>query len=129
MIDNESVDDLRIYVGYLADSEPFAGWAGPFWIRWNVNAGFTQPALGKASFHRQYADNFRTALHEIGHVLGIGIDGWRLQDLLAAEGEDRHFTGALARAAWWAAGGSRWRGARGAGGGRRRPLEGGGLRE
>lgn len=114
VLDNESVDDLRIYVGYLADSETFSGRAGPFWMLWDADAGGIRPAFGVASFHREHGTEARTALHEIGHVLGLGTL-WTNQHLLAGVGvagdaENRHFTGALALAAWRIAGGDRWRG-------------------
>ena len=105
---DETIDDLRIYVGDLPAEATIQGRAGPHYWRTN-ETGPTQPLVGFASLHRE-AD-VRTAMHEIGHVLGIGGVGWRSrQGLLAGEGEDRHFLGGRALAAWWSVGGERWPG-------------------
>lgn len=110
------VDDLRIYVG----KQQLAGnsaWAGPFYVR-SYDDG-RLPVLGQMIFDPEGVRSIERdgllrllALHEIGHVLGIGttfdLEGVELLTIC----DTPHFTGWGARWAFSMAGGDRYEGAK-----------------
>ena len=116
----ETIDDLMIVVAVVEIDGPFGvlGRAGPCWVR-NANS---LPFYGRISMDAADLDRLPTRdleeviLHEMGHVLGIGLL-WRRLDLLrnpASEtsAPDTHFTGPLAIAAFDEAGGTGYAGAK-----------------
>jgi len=118
---NQPVDDLMILVRLIAiDGDGgILGSAGPCFIR---DPGDPLTVMGIMQFD---TDDLQTLedgglledviLHEMGHVLGYGTL-WGLQGLLVgpslppASGNDPHFTGAQAIAAFNSAGGSTYSG-------------------
>ena len=95
---NDTVDDLRIFVRAISidGSGDTLGKGGPFWIR----DGTKLPVLGKiwldtADLQRMDEEGslWSVALHEMGHVLGIGAL-WRELDLLRGS-SNRYFIGPL----------------------------------
>jgi len=114
---NETVDDLLI----LADLQPIdgpgniIGQASPCLARSDF-----LPFFGVMFFDTDDLDQLESfelldevAIHEMGHVMGIGTV-WSFQELLAdavaVGGTDPHFTGAQAIAAFDAAGGASYMG-------------------
>ena len=123
------LDDLAVFI-YVADidgPQKVLARAGPCLIR----SADGLALVGFVEFDVADLDNddlFSTALHEVGHVLGIGTL-WTYKGLLVDPSSesnpnaDTHFTGPAARAAFDAAGGTAYTGAKvpvhnGAGGGR-----------
>jgi hypothetical protein len=117
---NERVDDVLIFatLGPIDGPGRAVGGASPCWIR---DVGFL-PLVGVMVFDIQDIDLVERDgllealfLHEMGHVLGFG-PMWRYHDLLAdpagSGGTDPHFTGRQAVAAFNAAGGSGYAGAK-----------------
>ena len=100
----ERIDDLRIYVVSQPDEDRF-DWGGVRMVRPSPHL----PILGGMSVSSNSLD---IALHEIGHVMGIGTL-WKasgfLQDFPSA---DPHFNGPRAIAAFNAAGGRGYAGAK-----------------
>ncbi|MCY4603743.1 MAG: leucine-rich repeat domain-containing protein, partial [Gemmatimonadetes bacterium] len=103
----ERIDDLRIYVTSFTDdsNDAVGGWAGPDVLRETSHLS----VVGCMGFNLD--DNhisLSTALHEIGHVLGVGTSGFKgfLQD----PNGDPHFNGPRAIAAFNAAGGRNYTG-------------------
>ena len=116
----ERVDDVLIFATFEPIDGPgrIVGSAGPCWIR---DVGFL-PLVGVMVFDIQDIDLIERdgllevlILHEMGHVLGFGPT-WRhlglLADPVASGGSDPHFTGRSAIAAFNAAGGSGYAGAK-----------------
>ena len=120
---SDTIDDLRIFI----DIRSLDGPAGTV-----AQAGFCQirgasrlPVLGFMSFDavdlgpvEQDGDLVALTLHEMGHVLGVGTL-WPDFDILLVDpslpsnpGADTHFTGAAAIAAFDAAGGTAYTGAK-----------------
>ena len=96
----ERIDDLRIYVASLEDPDiPFGAVAGPELTRETLKS-----FVGCTWFRLNWLD-VETALHEIGHVLGLGTV-WDVQD----PNGDPHFNGPLAIAAFDDAGGQNYAG-------------------
>ncbi len=97
----DRIDDLRIYV----INQPGKRWGGVISVRTTSNL----PVVGCMSVNGISLDS---ALHEIGHVMGIGalwgVSGF-LQDF---PGADPHFNGPRAIAAFNAAGGRGYAGAK-----------------
>ena len=95
----ERIDDLRIYVVNYEQIGGGAAWGGPRVVRAHSHL----PVVGCMSLYA--GANLGVSLHEIGHVLGFGTIwndfGFR-QDY---PGDDPHFNGPLAIAAFNAAGG------------------------
>ncbi len=116
----ETIDDLMIVVavGEIDGPRGILGRAGPCWIR----TGTWLPIYGRIEMDAADLDQLETGdleeviLHEMGHVLGIGLI-WSRLDLLrnpASETStpDTHFTGPLAIAAFDEAGGTGYGGAK-----------------
>ena len=100
------IDDLWIQMSLSADQGSSAATAGIYGSREESRHAF----LGGASYDLGYVRDrsqdvlYNVALHEIGHVLGIG--GWNGTDLFRRGGmDDPHFAGPLAVAAFNSAGG------------------------
>ena len=109
----ERIDDLRIYVGALPETETrVMGRGGPFLLRETTYL----PVLGCMTINLERANLLVTGLHEIGHVLGFGPiwdDLGLLRDLSWDNpNADTHFNGSLAIAAFNDAGGSNYPGAK-----------------
>ncbi len=123
------LDDLAVfvYVGDIDGPQNVLARAGPCLIRSNGGLAL----VGSVEFDvadLDHDDLYATALHELGHVLGIGTL-WAYKGFLVDPSSesnpnaDTHFTGPAARAAFDAAGGTAYAGAKvpvqnGAGGGR-----------
>ena len=109
----ERIDDLRIYVGTLPETETrLMGTGGPFLLRETTYL----PVLGCMTINLERANLLVTGLHEIGHVLGFGPI-WNDFGLLREFSRDNpnadtHFNGPLAIAAFNDAGGSNYAGAK-----------------
>ena len=108
----ERIDDLRIYV-ISSDDDPdydwtgVAGWGGVRLLRETSHLS----VVGCMAFNLD--DNFvslSTALHEIGHVLGIGTHPWDEHGFVQRSLGDVHFNGPRAIAAFNAAGGRNYTG-------------------
>ena len=104
----ERIDDLRIYVVSQPDETGY-DWGGVRLVRPPPHL----PILGGISVSVSVPQHFlEVALHEIGHVMGIGTlwgDSVFLQDFPSA---DPHFNGPRAIAAFNAAGGHGYTGAK-----------------
>ena len=99
----ERIDDLRIYVHTYNLSGGAGARGGPAMLR----EGETyMPVIGVVQFNFYYGDIIRlsTALHEIGHVLGIGTT-WDKSNFLQNSSDDPHFNGPRAITAFNNAGG------------------------
>jgi hypothetical protein len=118
---NERVDDVLIFatLGPIDGPGRAVGGAGPCWLR---DVGFL-PLVGVMVFDVQDIDLVERDglletlfLHEMGHALGFGSSIWGYQDMLAdpagSGGADPHFTGRRAIAAFNAAGGAGYAGAK-----------------
>ena len=103
------IDDLRIYVDtYSGDDRPnVGGWGGPHVLR----EGSHLPVMGCITFNRSLSMGWVLALHEIGHVVGIGTI-WDDHGLLQDVNGDTHFNGPRAIAAFDDAGGRNYTGAK-----------------
>jgi hypothetical protein len=117
---HQVVEDVLIFVALWPQNSPFLGMAGPTWIRgdgWLPIVGFV--LLNTNHLPRMERDGTleTVILHEMGHVLGIGAL-WRAFDLLRDPSlpdnrdADPHFNGPLAIAAFDAAGGVSYPGAK-----------------
>ena len=103
----ERIDDLRIYVVSFNDDDGApAGWAGPDVLRETSHLS----VVGCMGFNDGYNVSFSTALHEIGHVLGIGTQPWDNNGFVQESPGDVHFNGPRAIAAFNAAGGRNYTG-------------------
>ena len=113
---NQTIDDVLILVRLVAIDGPggVLGGAGPCYIR---SPGDPLTVMGTMQFDTDDLQALEdegflgnVILHEMGHVLGIGTL-WEIQGLLADpslppdNGNDPHFTGALAIGAFNSAGG------------------------
>ncbi len=97
----EWIDDLRIYVVSFNDYAPY-GWGSPNVLRETSHL----PVVGCMGFNLAYNYvSLSTALHEIGHVLGIGTEPWSYNGFVQESSGDMHFNGPLAIAAFNDAGG------------------------
>lgn len=105
------VDDVLIRFTVLSEN-----WDRVARARWCAARESGLPLIGQVWVNRRYLgpdspyDLYSTALHEIGHILGIGGARWRgiLQERLTSseqEPRDTHFPGPLAVAAFNEAGG------------------------
>lgn len=116
----EAIDDLMIVVAVVEIDGPSGvlGRAGPCWLR----TASSLPLYGRIMMDAADLGRLGTRdleeviLHEMGHVLGIGLV-WQRLDLLrnpasATSAPDTHFTGPLAIAAFDEAGGTGYRGAK-----------------
>ncbi len=104
----ERIDDLRIYVVSFNDDDDDApaGWAGPDVLRETSYLS----VVGCMGFNDGYNVSPDTALHEIGHVLGIGARPWDNNGFVQKSPNDVHFNGPLAIAAFNDAGGRNYTG-------------------
>ena len=106
--DQETVDDVRIYLGKQDPDIPSHASGGAFWNRKPADGDL--PVLGVITFSAAalsavYEFDFEgTMLHEIGHVLGIGTL-WYYLDFLGDPQGDPHFKGMMAIDAFNRAGG------------------------
>ena len=106
----ERIDDLRIYVTHVPNDLPdfVAGIAGPRLIR--VDSGQTiVGCLALRPVHRLSGLFRELALHEMGHVFGVGTL-WNRFGFLQARFGDTHFNGPRAIAAFNSAGGRNYPG-------------------
>ncbi|MCY3698535.1 MAG: Ig-like domain-containing protein [Gemmatimonadetes bacterium] len=116
----ETIDDLMIVVAVVEIDGPsgILGRAGPCWLR----TASSLPLYGRIMMDAADLGRLGTRdleeviLHEMGHVLGIGLV-WQRLDLLrnpasATSAPDTHFTGPLAIAAFDEAGGTGYDGAK-----------------
>ena len=106
----ERIDDLRIYVTHVPNDVPdfVAGIAGPRLIR--VDSGQTiVGCLALRPVHRLSGRFRELALHEMGHVFGVGTL-WNRFGFLQARFGDTHFNGPRAIAAFNSAGGRNYPG-------------------
>ena len=112
---NEVIDDLLIYVQIVAIDGPgkILGSAGPCLLR-----GFADlPLVGFMRFDIADVEQLEAterfgdvALHEVGHILGIGSLWKRYGLLVDAGGVDPHYTGTGALAGFALAGGAAYGG-------------------
>ena len=106
----EQIDDLRIYITSFYDDSLSGpeGWAGPSVLRET-----SLSVVGCMAFNLD--DNFvslDTALHEIGHILGIGSLWYNSGFYQNPPNGDEHFNGPLAIAAFNDVGGGSYTGAK-----------------
>ena len=104
----ERIDDLRIYVVSFKDAsdDAFGGWASSDVLRETSHLS----VVGCMGFNLVYSVSLSTALHEIGHVLGIGTRPWDNNGFVQKSLGDVHFNGPLAIAAFNDAGGRNYTG-------------------
>ena len=106
----ERIDDLRIYVTHIPNDVPdfVAGIAGPRLVR----SASGQTVVGCLALRPipRLSSRFRElALHEMGHVFGVGTL-WNRFGFLQARFGDTHFNGPRAIAAFNSAGGRNYPG-------------------
>ena len=102
----ERIDDLRIYVISSDDHKnfgPIGAWASIIGVREDPQL----PVLGCMAFSEK---SYSTALHEIGHVLGIGGTFWSDRGFIQDRYSAPHFNGPRAIAAFNNAGGRNYTG-------------------
>ena len=108
---NGNIDDVRIFVRAFGSNAAYSGAAGPRFLRNNSQL----PIAGSIHFNKNQLssnDYFEVALHEIGHVLGIGtIWSTNVLDLIVNPSvydpnADTYFAGPLAIRAFDDAGGT-----------------------
>ena len=105
----ERIDDLRIYVATGGHSSGVHGTGGIYVMREESHL----PVVGCMTFDLSHANLLVTGLHEIGHVLGFASEVWNELGLYQNPPDgDAHFVGPLAIAAFDAAGGSDYEGAK-----------------
>ncbi len=106
----ERIDDLRIYV--VSDSGDVAGWASPRVLRTTSHLSVVGCMGFNVYSYGYYSSNvsFGLAMHEIGHVLGIGSTPWYNNGFVQESSGDVHFNGPLAIAAFNDAGGRNYTG-------------------
>ena len=104
----ERIDDLRIYVVSFNDDDDDApgGWASPRVLRETSHLS----VVGCMGFNDGYNVSVSIALHEIGHVLGIGTRPWDNNGFVQKSPNDVHFNGPRAIAAFNDAGGRNYTG-------------------
>ena len=100
----ERIDDLRIYVRVADLPDAVAAWAWRDVLREDH-----RPVVGCVEYQSK-GGRWDLALHEIGHVLGIGY--WDASRFLQTSSDDPHFTGPRAIAAFDDAGGRSYTGAK-----------------
>ncbi len=107
VIRDETVDDVRLYVGRLPDDMGFLGTGGPIYVRETY-----LPILGFVRFHKDALIHHLKdiAVHEIAHALGFSGSIWARLDLVGDDDLDPHFTGEKARSAFDVEGGWRYEG-------------------
>ena len=110
----DRIDDLRIYVKKERLSVGTLGFGGPMVVREATHL----PVLGCIGLDLSHANLLITGLHEMGHVLGVGSLWTELGYFQNPPDGDQHFNGPLAIAAFDAAGGRDYAGAK-------VPVEGG----
>ena len=109
----ERIDDLRIYITSFYEYGGFRGWGGPDVLRETSHLS----VVGCMGFNSDVNSvSWVTALHEIGHVLGVGTLWYNLGFLQNPSennpNADTHFNGPLAIAAFNDAGGWDYAGAK-----------------
>ena len=104
----DRVDDLRVYVKKERLSVGTLGFGGPIFVREATHL----PVLGCMGLDLSHANLLTTGLHELGHVLGIGSLWTTLGYFQNPPDGDQHFNGPLAIAAFDAAGGRDYAGAK-----------------
>ena len=105
----ERIDDLRIYVATGGQSPGIHGTGGIYVMREESHL----PVVGCMTFDLSHANLLVTGLHEIGHVLGFASEVWNEFGFYQNPPDgDEHFNGPLAIAAFDAAGGSDYEGAK-----------------
>ena len=109
----EVVDDLVIYVRTVNSLTGIA--AATSWLHRDPSY---LPFASEIQLGTRFEIDYLAALHEMGHALGFGTDPWTAHDLLKNPSRgidpapDTHFSGAKAIAAFNAAGGSSYTGAK-----------------
>ena len=106
IIQDEVVDDVRIYVGRLPDDAGVLGTGGPIYVRQSYLPILGFIRIHKDSFTRPLKD---IAVHEIAHALGFSTPIWYSLGLVE-EDVDPHFKGQGARSAFDVEGGWRYEG-------------------
>ena len=105
----ERIDDLRIYVATGGQPLGIHGTGGIYVMREESHL----PVVGCMTFDLSHANLLVTGLHEIGHVLGLLVKyGTSSVSIRTQPNGDEHFNGPLAIAAFDAAGGSDYNGAK-----------------
>ena len=102
----DRIDDLRIYVN--KERLNVLGFGGPLVVRETTHL----PVLGCMGLDLSHANLLTTGLHEVGHVLGVGSLWRELGYFQNPPDGDQHFNGPLAIAAFDAAGGRDYAGAK-----------------
>jgi len=106
--EGDRVDDLRVYVKKERLSVGTLGFGGPLVVREATHL----PVLGCMGLDLSHANLLTTGLHEMAHVLGIG-SLWVAHGYFQSPPDgDQHFNGPLAIAAFDAAGGRDYAGAK-----------------
>ena len=115
LVTNETVDDLRIYVGVLSGDQEPLGQGGMFWG--TPSGGRFWPTLATIAVRDDVLQNrnatYQVLLHEMGHAIGIGGPDWDEMLRLPSESDleaDTHFPGSRAVAAFNAGGGRGYKG-------------------
>ena len=101
----ERIDDLRVYVTKEPLSVGTLGFGGPMVVREETHLS----VVGCMGIELSHANLLITGLHEVGHVLGFGY--W-IEHFQNPPDGDQHFNGPLAIAAFDAAGGRDYPGAK-----------------
>ncbi len=105
------VDDLVVFV-QIATISGGQGLGGPCGLRDGSFLPYTGGLVLDVESAGTPDGGAQTILHEIGHVIGIGTIWDKLGFLQGSGGDDPHFSGPLAIAAFDAAGGENYRGSK-----------------
>ena len=120
--DDELIDDLRIYITKFDEIDPLGRRVDGYGGAKIVRRSSSMPIIGCIGIEQEGSTRvistkgrnyslWRTGLHEIGHVLGIG-NIWDRSGMLRGLNADAHFAGPQAIAAFDQAGGTDYQGAK-----------------